>query len=180
MANSPKDTKAEPRVADRWWVEAPPKQRAKEPRPPGPAGSSFFTVAIEFDQESARERLTDSNLKLLQESDPPPGSWGYVQLAETKFPARELERIKQMIALPPYARATVVDCGRTIRVLATGSVIGERIIELTLGETPSLDCWVEGDWVHEELYDHAKAAVRAFRRLLEDYLSPAGIATASA
>lgn len=176
MADKPGAPKAEAKVADRWWIETTPKQRPKAPVAPGPAGSGFFTVAHDFEQDRARERLTDNNLKLLQQANPPEGGWGYVQLAETTYPARELERIKQLIDLPPYARGAIMDSGRTIRVLLTGSPIGERILELALGETPSFDCWVDGEWVREALFDDVNVAVKALREFISEYLSPAGIA----
>jgi len=176
VSNKPSDNQAESKAAERWWVETTPKQRPKQTRPPGPAGSGFFTVAHDFEQDRARERLTDNNLKLLQQANPPEGGWGYVQLAETKFPARELERIKQLIALPAYARAAIIDSGRTIRVLATGTPVGERILDLTLGDSPSFDCWINGDWVREAVFEDAKSAVKTFRAFLAEYLSPEGIA----
>jgi hypothetical protein len=175
MADSSKD-KQEPKIADRWWVETTPKQKPKQTRPAGPAGSSFFTVANDFEQDRARERLTDNNLKLLQQANPPEGNWGYVQLAETKYPARELDRIKQLINLPSYARGAIIDSGRTIRILVTGTPVGERILELALGEAPSFDCWIDGEWVREALFDDAQRAVKAFRRFIAEYLSPEGIA----
>jgi len=176
VSNKPSDNQADSRVTDRWWVETAPKQRPKETRPAGPAGTSFFTVAHDFEQDRARDRLTDNNLKLLQMANPPEGGWGYVQLADHKFPARELDRIKQLINLPAYARAAIIDSGRTIRILATGNPVGERILDLTLGDAPSFDCWIDGEWVREATFDGVKAAVKAFRRFLADYLSPEGIA----
>lgn len=171
-----KDNKQEPKVTDRWWVETTPKQRPKPTRPAGPAGMSFFTVAHDFEQDRARDRLTDNNLKLLQQANPEEGQWGYVQLAETTYPGRELERLKQLIGLPAYARGVICDSGRTIRVLVTGTPVGERVLELALGESPSFDCWVDGDWVREELFDDVNGALKAFRKYLKDYLSPEGIA----
>ncbi|HUI27616.1 MAG TPA: hypothetical protein VL403_16150 [Candidatus Kryptonia bacterium] len=176
MADKTSEAKPEAKVADRWWVETAPKNRPKPPPVAGPAGTSFFTVAHDFEQDRARERLTDNNLKLLQQANPPEAGWGYVQLAETTYPTRELDRIKQLINLPPYARGAIMDSGRTVRVLVTGTPIGERILELALGEAPSFDCWVDGEWVREELFDDVNAAVKAFRRFIVQYLSPEGIA----
>lgn len=176
MTDKIKEAKPEAKVTDRWWVETSPKQRPKPPPAQGPAGSGFFTVAHDFEQDRARERLTDNNLKLLQLANPPEGAWGYVQLAETTYPKRELDRVKQLINLPPYARGAIMDSGRTIRLLVTGTPIGERILELALGEAPSFDCWIDGEWVREALFDDVNAAVKAFRRFLVQYLSPEGIA----
>src|SRR5262249_39836561 len=98
MAKRASEDKAgrEPTVANRWWVDLGGTEKVRVKRPPGPAGSQFFTVAHDFEQERARERLTDNNLKLLAATDPPEGGWASVQLAETKYPEKELERIKRL------------------------------------------------------------------------------------
>ena len=180
MAAKSSEPQPPSKVVDRWWVETAPKQRPKQTRAPGPAGAGFFTVAHDFEQDRARERLTDNNLKVLQQGNPPEGGWGYVRLAETTYPTRELERIKQLLSLPAFARGLIVDCGRSLRILVTGTPVGERILELALGEAPSFDCWVDGEWVHEALFEDGNAAIRAFRRFVRDYLSPEGIAHSQA
>ena len=169
-----------PAVKDRWWVETGDKKReraAPAAVPPPPVGSKFYRSGIGFNQETARSRLTDLNLKLLMQANPPEGGWGYVQLAETTFPERERERIKEQIAVPPYARAVLVDCGRSVRVLFTGTPIGQRVLDLTLGDNPSFDCWIDGEWVRERLFRDARGALGALRRYVREYLSPEGIAT---
>jgi hypothetical protein len=182
MAKRPTEEKTAggPTVANRWWVDLGGAEKVKNKRPPGPAGSQFFEVAHDFEQERARERLTDNNLKLLSLADPPEGGWGYVSLAETAFPRRELERIKSLVTLPPYARGVIVDCGRSLRVLLTGTPPGERLLELTLGEAPSFDCWVYNEWVHEAVFDDADKALKALQRFMRRYLSPDGIARSEA
>ena len=148
MSDDP--TGAPPAVKDRWWVETGDKRRertAPVAAPAPPVGSKFYRSGIGFNQETARSRLTDLNLKLLMQANPPTGGWGYVQLAETTFPERERERIKDQITVPPYARAVLVDCGRSVRVLVTGTPLGQRILDLTLGDNPSFDCWIDGEWV---------------------------------
>jgi hypothetical protein len=62
----------------------------------------------------------------------------------------------------------------------TGTPLGERLLELTLGEVPSFDCWVRNEWVREALFDHADKALRALNQFIRDYLSPEGIACAEA
>jgi hypothetical protein len=170
----------EPTVANRWWVDLGGTEKVKPGRPPGPAGSQFFQVAHDFEQERARERLTDNNLKLLNAAAPPQGGWGYVRLAETSYPERELERIKRLVVLPAYARGVIVDCGRSVRLLITGTTIGERLLELALGEAPSFDCWVHQEWVREAVFEDADKALRALRDFIREYLSPEGIAHAEA
>jgi hypothetical protein len=163
-------------VTDRWWVDSGEKRREPAKRPSGPVGSRFYRTAEGFDQEAARARLTDLNMKLLVEANPPEGGWGYVQLAETAYPERERERIIALVALPAYARGAFIDSGRSVRVLVTGTPIGERILELALGDAPSFDCWVMGDWVREAVYEDVEVAVKSLRAFIEEFLSPQGIA----
>jgi hypothetical protein len=169
-----------PTVTNRWWVDLGGSEKTRSKRPPGPAGSQLFQVAHDFEQERAKDRLTDHNLKLLTMADPPEGGWGYVRLAETSYPERELERVKKLVALPPYARGVIVDCGRSIRLLLTGTPVGERLLELALGEAPSFDCWVCSEWVREALFEDADKALKALQRYMREYLSPEGIARAEA
>jgi hypothetical protein len=178
MAKRPAEEKPAqtPTVTNRWWVDLGGKEKLKVARPPGPAGGQFFTVAHDFEQERARERLTDNNLKLLIAADPPEGGWISVRLAETSYPERELEHIKKLVNLPPYARGVIVDCGRSIRILVTGTPIGDRLLEMALGEAPSFDCWVHQEWVHEALFDDGDKAIRALQRFIRQYLSPDSIA----
>jgi len=178
MAKRPAEEKRdkEPTVSNRWWVDIGGGEKSKPKRPPGPVGARFYQSARDFEQERARERLTDNNLKVLTEANPPAGGWGYVRLAETTYPERELERIKKLVPLPPYARGVIVDCGRSVRLLVTGTPIGERLLELALGEAPSFDCWVHHDWVQEAVFADAERALKALQRFIRQYLSPEGIA----
>lgn len=170
----------EPTVANRWWVDLAGTEKVRAKRTSGPAGSQFFEVAHDFEQERARERLTDNNLKLLAAAEPPAGGWSYVQLADSKYPERELDRVKKLVGLPPYARGVIVDCGRSIRILVTGTPPGERLLELALGEAPSFDCWVHHEWVREALFEDADKAIRSLQRFIREYLSPEGIARSEA
>jgi len=168
-----------PAVKDRWWVETRDKKREREvpvAAPAAPVGSKFYRSGIGFNQETARSRLTDLNLKLLMQANPPEGDWGYVQLAETTFSERERERIKEQVGLPRYARGVLVDCGRSVRLLITGTPLGQRILDLTLGDNPSFDCWIDGEWVREQLFRDTRGALGALRRYIPQYLSPEGIA----
>jgi hypothetical protein len=179
MSDEPGDSPATA-VKDRWWVETKEKRRERKaatPSPPSPVGSKFYRSGVGFDQDTARSRLTDLNLKLLMQANPPVGEWGYVQLAETTFSERERERIKEQIGMPAFARGVLVDCGRSVRVLVTGTPIGQRILDLTLGDTPSFDCWIDGEWVRERLFRDQRGAIGALRRYVREYLSPEGIAT---
>lgn len=177
---SEKETSPAPNVADRWWVEtkvADKKKAAEEPAERQEfAGLQFFRAAKGFDQEVARTRLTDLNMKLLVSGNPPEGGWGYVSLAETTHPERDTERIKESVHLPSYARAVLVDCGRSVRILVTGTPIGDRILDLTLSDKPSFDAWVFGEWVREIVFPDRRKAITGLRRLVDEFLSAEGIA----
>jgi hypothetical protein len=177
--DGPPPDEQSPAVKDRWWVETREKRREREALAavaPSPVGSKFYRSGIGFNQETARSRLTDLNLKLLMEANPPEGGWGYVQLAETTFSERERERVKEQVGLPRYARGVLVDCGRSVRLLITGTPLGQRILDLTLGDNPSFDCWIDGEWVREQLFRDTRGALGALRRYIPQYLSPEGIA----
>lgn len=164
-------------ATERWWVEGLTKKKSEAvPTAKAVAGMRFFRAAAGFEQETARARLTDLNMKLLVEANPPEGGWAYLRLAETTFPERERERIKEAVRLPSYARGVVVDCGRSVRLLVTGTPIGQRILDLALGESPSFDCWINGDWVREAAFPDRKRALGGLRRFIQEFLSPEGIA----
>lgn len=171
------DTKTEDAlVARKWWVDTSRAEKIRDRRPAGPAGMRFYQVARGFEQEAARERLTDNNLKVLLQANPPLGEWLVVPFVEKRFPRRELDRIRAMVPLPPYARGVIVDHGSTVRLLVTGEKIGDRILELTLGERPAFDAWIGEEWVEEREFPGGKAALRHFRALVQNYLSAEAIA----
>ena len=161
-------------MENRWWVDT---GKAKERARAGvsgkqlPVGSKFFDIGYEFDQECARTRLTDLNLKILEEARPPLGGWAMVQMVPNEcVPAADLERMKQRLPLPRNARGVIVDCGRTVRFVITGEPVGERILEFTFGEESSFDCWIRGDWVREELFSSLDEALRKARPYMGQYL----------
>ncbi|MGD9763876.1 MAG: hypothetical protein AB7V27_09205 [Candidatus Binatia bacterium] len=166
-----------PAVKDRWWVDTGEKKRERAQPPAMPVGSRFYRSSVGFDQETARARLTDLNLKLLEAANPEEGTWGYVKLAEKPHQAQNRDRITAQLAMPPHARGVVVDCGRTLRLLVTGSPMGERVLDLTLGDPPSFDAWIAGDWVRERVFRDQRSALAAFKRLIAEFLSPEAIAT---
>ena len=167
-----------PAVENRWWVDTgKAKERSREReraaaeggRPP--VGSKFFDIGYEFDQEVARTRLTDLNIKLLEEARPAPGEWALLRMVPNEsVPPAELERMKRRLPLPGSARGVIVDSGRSARFIVTGDPIGERILEFTLGEECSFDCWIRGDWVREELFSSLDDALRKARPYLARYL----------
>lgn len=180
MSDAHKD---KPTVENRWWAELVHKReqsanRKPEVSPQPVAGMKFFRIAEGYDQDRARDTLTDQNQRLLHELNPEEGRWSYMSLLRQRFPKRDLERIKHHLDLPLYARGAIIDSGRSIRLLVTGTPIGERLLELALVVPPSFDAWVKGEWVHEELYRDQQQALNRFRKLMRRYLSPEGIADA--
>jgi hypothetical protein len=163
-----------PTVENRWWVDTGKVQERARPASPGerpPVGSRFFDIGYEFDQERARTRLSDINLKFLEEARPDLGTWTTLHMVpDEHVPAAELERVKHRLALPPEARGVIVDSGRSARFIITGDPVGERILEFTLGEESSFDCWIRGDWVHEELFRNMDDALRKAGPYMKHYL----------
>ena len=94
-----------------WWVDhGNPRERVARPRDQEiTVGASFFETAAGYNQEAAHTCLTDLNLRLLEEGDPPRDGWGYLQMTPDRFPGKALEQIKRAVPLPPGARALAVD-----------------------------------------------------------------------
>lgn len=175
----PPDGAPAPAVRDRWWVDTGDKRRERAAAPAAPVstvGRRFYRTGAGFDQDAARTRLSDNNLRLLRDADPAEGEWAYVRLADKPHNEQNRARILAQVPLPGYARGVVVDCGRTLRLLVTGTPIGERILDLTLVDSPSFDGWVDGEWVRERVFRDQRSALGALRRLIPEWLSPEGIA----
>jgi hypothetical protein len=156
---------------DTGKVTEPAKVVPKGERPP--VGNRFFDIGYEFDQERAKLRLTDLNLKLLAEGRPDRNEWRLLRMVPNEsVPAAELERLQRRIPLPPGARGVIVDSGRSVRFIITGDPVGERVLEFTLGEESSFDCWIRGDWIREELFRNLEDALRRAAPIVEQYLGP--------
>jgi hypothetical protein len=167
------DRESGPAVENRWWVDTGKTRDSPRSHAGGQSrvGSKFFEVAQDFDQERARARLTDTNLQIFDEARPAVGEWRVVHtVSNERFPAPELDRIRSRLPLPPGARGVIVDSGRSARFIVTGDPVGERILEFTLGEEPSFDCWIRGDWVREEVFGSVDDALRRARPYLERFL----------
>jgi hypothetical protein len=162
-------------VNERWWVDSERKQGVKTEKPTGPVGSRFFNIGKEYNQDRAQDNLTDLNLKLLREADPDAGAWSYLRLAPGRCSEHRVGWLKKQVALPAYARGVVVDSDGLLRVLVTGTPLGDRVLEMTLGEMPSFDCWIEGEWVDENVFRNEEEGIAALRKLVRHYLSPEGL-----
>jgi hypothetical protein len=151
-------------VVDRWWVDQGKDAKGNPlPRPPATYGGSFFRTGDGFEQDRARVRLTDSNLKWLEEGRPPADGWAVVQV----FTGERSSAFK----LPRGGRGVLVDSGNALRAILTGEPVGERLIELRLGEESSFDAWVNGEWVREVLFRNFDDALRRAPVLVREYLT---------
>jgi hypothetical protein len=162
-----------PTVENRWWVDQGKDARgAPIPRPPAQFGHRFFRTGDGFEQERARMRLTDSNLKWLEEASPTPGEWAVVHMLEgERFPDRRLARVKASLHLPPRGRGVLVDSGTSLRAIVTGDPPGARLVEIRLGDESSFDAWVNGEWVREVLFRNLDDALRRVPGLVREYLT---------
>jgi hypothetical protein len=162
-----------PALENRWWVDqGKDALGAPLPRPPAEFGGRFFRTGAGFEQERARVRLTDSNLKWLEEAAPAAGSWSVVHvLADERFPEAKLQRVKAAFPLPPGGRGVLIDSGTSLRAIITGEPSAGRLVELRLGEESSFDAWVHGEWVREALFRDFETALRRAPALVREYLT---------
>jgi hypothetical protein len=165
-----------PAVENRWWVDSgsqrerrsTPARREVEGEPI--VGQVFFAVGKDFDQDRARANLTDSNLNLLREGNPAEGTWAYLPMTPERTSPELLEKVRRSLRLPKWARGVLVDSGTSLRAIASGTPIGDRVVELTLGASSCLDAWANGEWVREKAFRNRDRALREGGRLLVRYL----------
>ena len=157
-----------PNVENRWWVETSvkkPKQAKSETELPVlPVAMSFYTVAKGYDQERAKEDLTDNNLRIARAANPPLGDWAYAAMTEEHYPPRLVKRIKEEFRLPQQARGVVLDHGRLLRLLICGPQLEDWMIDVTLADEPSVDVYVWGTMYRERLFKSAEEALRMARK----------------
>jgi hypothetical protein len=66
---------------------------------------------------------------------------------------------------------------RRLRAIATGTPVGERLIELRLGDDCSFDAWVRSEWVREAFFRNFDDALRRAPSLIREYLATDRAAT---
>jgi hypothetical protein len=180
-----------PNVENRWWVETSVKRpRKPEPPAPGPATpatarvepgtpqqtdsdqtlaqlrivENFYSVARDYNQDRAKDDLTDNNLRIARAANPQPGQWVYVAMTEEHYPARLIKRIKDEFRLPREARGIVLDHGRVVRLLVCGPELEDWMLDVTLSDEPSVDVYVWNTMHRERLFKRAEEALRQARR----------------
>jgi hypothetical protein len=156
---------------NRWWVDqGKSREQVKPEERQAPAGATFFRSVEGYDQEQARENLTDLNLKLLAQGNPAPGKWAYLPLLEERCSAKEIEKVKRALPLPPNARAVLVDSGLSLRAIITGTPANERVLEFNFIDEASFDCWIRGEWVCEEVFGDRRELLQHAADLLRRYM----------
>ncbi len=157
-----------PNVDNRWWVETnlkkPKQTKAERELPQLPVAMSFYSVAKDYEQERAKEDLTDNNLRIARAANPPCGDWVYVPMTEEHYPVRLVKRVKEEFRLPQSARGVILDHGRLLRLLICGPQLEDWMIDVTLADEPSVDVYVWGTMYRERLFKRAEEALRMARK----------------
>jgi len=168
----------QPAVENRWWVDGNTSAKRRGPTPPNEratppiVGERMFGVGRFFDQDRAKVRLTDANLTLLREGNPPEDGWAYLPMTEQRSSDEFLERVRRAIRLPRGSRGVLVDSGASLRAIVTGQPFGERVVEMVLGGDCSLDVWARGEWMAERAFRSRERALREASHLVARYLRP--------
>jgi len=76
------------------------------------------------------------------------------------------------LPLPSGSRGIVIDAGFSVRVIITGEPVGERYIDINFTDAPSLDYWVNGQLVREQVYSNIGEALKRIRTELPRYVTP--------
>lgn len=157
-----------PNVENRWWVETsfkkPKVGKIEAELPVLPVAMSFYAVAKDYDQDRAKDDLTDNNLRIARAANPEQGDWAYVPMTEDHYPARLVKRIKDEFRLPREARGIVLDHGRLLRLLICGPQLEDWMIDVTLADEPSVDVYVWSTMQRERLFKRAEDALRQSRK----------------
>jgi hypothetical protein len=162
----------------KWWVDQQrPEREGRRGSAPAPAAARFYVAAKGFEQEKAHAGLVDLNAKMLASANPPENGFAVLPLLDQRCPRHVVDRVKRALPLPKGARAAIVDSGRMLRALVTGSPPGERILEFNFNrEEPTFDVWVRGEWKEEVVFRNLGEAYRAARVLIDEYLGAEALA----
>ena len=92
-------------------------------------------------------------------------------LAGERFPEGRIEKAKAALRLPPGCRGVLIDSGTSLRAILTAQPVGDRLVEVRLGEESSFDAWVNGEWVREALFRDFEDGLRRAPALVREYLT---------
>ena len=157
----------------KWWIErGPVREHEKKPEPNrGIIDNWAYELLKDYNQDQALKSVAGINERVLKHLNVGPREWDYFSFNIGKFSPGKLNRIKEALRLPPYARGLIIDAGYSVRVLITGDPVGERLMDINFPEVPSLDYWVNGELVEERLFSNFDEVLRKLRPVLNRYLS---------
>lgn len=158
----------------KWWIDrGPVKEREKAATPEkGIIEKWAYELLRNYNQDQAAKNLVDINTKLLKGLSVAQGEWGYYSLEIGTYPPEKLSKIKSGLPLPSGSRGVVIDAGFSVRVIITGEPVGERYIDINFTDAPSLDYWVNGQLVREQVYSNIGEALKRIRTELPRYVTP--------
>lgn len=156
----------------KWWIDTGAKQphEAGERVQKGVIEHWAFELLKDYRQERALQNIVDINGQALRELGAHEGKWVDLSLGVGQFPLKRLNHIKDSLRIPRYARALAIDAGYSVRVLVTGNPPGEKVLDVNFTEAPSLDYWVEGELIEEQLFRSVEDALRRLRHSVHRYL----------
>ena len=129
-----------------------------------PVAMAFYQVAHDYDQDRAKDDLTDNNLRIARAANTQPGGWVYLAMTEEHYPPHLVKRVKDEFRLPRESRGIVLDHGRLVRLLICGPQIEDWMIDITLGDEPSVDVYVWSVMHRERTFRRAEDALRQARK----------------
>ena len=157
----------------KWWIErGPVRERKKKAEPNrGIIDRWAYELLKDYNQDQALKHVAGINERMLKNISVGPREWDYLSLNVGNFPHGRLNRIKEALRLPQYARGLIIDAGYSVRALITGDPVGERLMDINFTAVPSLDYWVNGELVEERLFSNFDEVLRKLRPVLTRYLS---------
>jgi len=156
------------------WIDRGPLKEREKPAEPvkGIIEKWAYELLKNYNQDQAAKNLVDTNPRLLKELTVGPGEWGYFSLDVGKYPEDKLAKIKAGLPLPARSRGVVIDAGYSVRIVITGEPVGERYVDINFTESPSLDCWVNGQLVEERVFANMGEALKRIRPELPYFINP--------
>ena len=156
----------------KWWIDTGTKQQSEtdERVPKGVIERWAFELLKDYRQERALQNIVDINGQALRELGANEERWVYLSLGVGEFPQKRLNYIKDSLRMPRYARALAIDAGYSIRVLVTGNPPGEKVLDINFTEAPSLDYWISGELVEEQMFRSIEEALKRLRNSIHRYL----------
>jgi len=173
MTPEPSASGPDPAIQEtKWWIDTGIRrgQEPAEREPKGVIERWAFELLKDYRQERALQNIVNINGQVLRELGNNDERWVYVSLGVGEFPTKRLNHIKDALRIPRYARALAVDAGYSVRILITGDPPGEKLLDINFTESPSLDYWIHGDLVEEQMFRSIDDALKRLRNSVHRYL----------